>query len=143
MFTLEAARRSFFDREAVAKKMDAATGRVLSKFGAFVRTRSRTSVRKRRGTSEPGSPPFSHKGDLRRGILFGYDAGRQSVVVGPVLLGSQSGAPRNLERGGNAVVRGRAGARRAFVRPRPFMAPALEAERRLQMPQMLRDMLHK
>jgi hypothetical protein len=125
----KAAKEGFFDRAAVRSAVDKATRRALSKFGAFVRTRARTSIRKRRGTSPPGGPPFSHTGFLRRFIFFGYDRDRRSVVIGPVLAGSRSGAPENLEYGGRAEVRRRDGrAESAAVRPRPFMGPAFQEE---------------
>jgi len=127
VFTLEAAKRSFFDRDGIANKLDAGIKRSLSKLGAFVRQRAKTSIRKRQGISRPGSPPFSHTDVLRRGILFGFDQARQSVVIGPVLMGSRSGAPERLEHGGAGVVGGRE-RRVAVYRPRPFMVPALDAE---------------
>lgn len=40
--------RSFFDRPAVVRAMSATTRAVLSKFGAFVRTRAKSSIRKAR-----------------------------------------------------------------------------------------------
>ncbi|MEO0511798.1 MAG: hypothetical protein AAF108_02760 [Planctomycetota bacterium] len=63
----------FFDRPAVQRAIDPARRRALSKAGAFVRQRAKTSMRKRRGTSRPGQPPFAHEGSLRRMVLFGYD----------------------------------------------------------------------
>lgn len=131
------AKRSFFDRGAVDRAVDRGTKRALSKFGAFVRQRSRTSIRKRKGTSPPGQPPFSHTGVLRRGILFGYDAARASVVIGPVLLGSQSGAPERLEKGGDVI---RPGKKPAHYQRRPYMLPAFEAELPRAAP-LLKDMI--
>ena len=37
-------KRMFFDRQAVISKVDAATRRVLSKFGAFVRRSAKSSI---------------------------------------------------------------------------------------------------
>lgn len=128
--TIKQAKAGFFDRDAIIKAVDRATRKNLSKFGAFVRQRARTSIRKRKGTSPPGGPPYSHTGFLRRFIFFGYDPDRRSVVIGPTLAGSQSGAPENLEHGGRANIRQRDGeTERATIRPRPFMGPAFEAER--------------
>ncbi|HVS73135.1 MAG TPA: hypothetical protein VHQ47_17905 [Phycisphaerae bacterium] len=73
----------FFDRKAIIDKVDAGTRRVLSKFGAFVRTRARSSIRKRKKPSAPGSPPSSHNGMLKDNIFFGYDSSKRSVVTGP------------------------------------------------------------
>jgi hypothetical protein len=119
----------FFDRKAVTGKVDAAARKVLSKFGAFVRTTARHSIRKRKAISQPGSPPSSHVGTLKRLIFFGYDADRRSVVIGPAPLRGQAEAPPLLEYGGRARVKDRR--RRTVVatyRARPFMGPALAKE---------------
>lgn len=126
---LAQAKAGFFDRAGVIAATTVAQRKVLSRFGAFVRQRARTSIRTRPGTSPPGGPPFSHVGLLRRFILFAYDAERGSVVIGPVRLNAKSGeAPRLLEHGGPAL-RVRWGlARRVSYAPRPFMRPAFDRE---------------
>jgi hypothetical protein len=73
----------FFDRPGIIAKVDTATRNVFSKFGAYVRTRARSSIRKRKKPSAPGSPPSSHAGTLRGFIYFGYDPNTRSVIVGP------------------------------------------------------------
>jgi hypothetical protein len=144
-------KKLFFDRSAVRSKLDAATRRVLSKFGAYVRRTARSSIRKRKKASAPGSPPSSHTGLLKKFIFFGYEPSHRSVVIGPVRL-SQKGrgeAPSLLEYGGSTKVehRGpsatlRTGKRmkKARIRPRPFMGPAFEAEQP-KLPAMWRDSL--
>ena len=127
--TFQAAKGAFFDRAKVKNTVDAGTQRVLSRFGAFVRTRARTSIRKRKGTSPPGSPPHSHVGLLRKFILFAYDPQRKSVVIGPTLIRAESQAPRLLEHGGEVVRRTKHKARRMHYRPRPFMGPAFQKEK--------------
>jgi hypothetical protein len=120
----------FFDTKAVTGAVDRATRKVLSKFGAFVRTGARHSIRKRKAISEPGQPPSSHVGLLRRLIYFGYDAGRKSVVIGPTPLHGEAEAPPLLEYGGKARRRGRKGKLvTGTYRARPFMGPAFERER--------------
>ena len=122
-------KQMFFDGKAVAKAVDKAARRVLSRFGAFVRTGARHSIRKRKAVSAPGSPPSSHVGLLRKLILFGYDRTRRSVVIGPMPLHRGSDAPQLLEYGGRARRRDRRGRRRiARYRARPFMGPALARE---------------
>ena len=128
--SLEAAKAGFFDREKVQRAVDDATRKVLSRFGAFVRTRARTSIRWRRGTSPPGHPPYSHTGLLRRFILFAYDAESKSVVIGPTLIRGATQAPRLLEYGGTAEVFFHGQKVKARYRPRPYMRPAFEAEKR-------------
>lgn len=122
----------FFDRQVVLRAVDKARREVLSKAGAFVRTTARTSIRKRKGTSPPGSPPYSHTGLLRRWILFGYDRNSDSVVVGPTRLNKPGDAPHVLEFGGTTTVMrrqsGRIEKRRVRINRRPYIGPALEKE---------------
>ena len=120
----------FFDRQAVLGAVDSATRRVLSKFGAFVRTAARHSIRKRKAVSQPGSPPSSHVGTLRRLIFFGYDPARKSVVIGPTPFRSEVEAPPLLEYGGRALRKNRKGRNvTAIYKARPFMGPAFEQEK--------------
>lgn len=140
MLTLKAAKEGFFDREKILAAVDRARVRILSKFGAFVRTRAKTSIRKRKGSSPPAGPPYSHEGSLRRLITFGYDLSTKSAVVGPTLINRPTGAPAILEYGGATdisfqVFRRRSGknvrvtkSRKVKIAQRPFMHPALEAE---------------
>jgi hypothetical protein len=126
----------FFDRPKVRKAVDHGKRRTLSRAGAFIRQRARTSIRKRRRSSRPGEPPSSHTGLLRRFILFGYDRQRDSVVVGPVGF-RRSQAPNDLEFGGRTIVESgrarRSGRKRkkrtVRIAARPYMRPALEKER--------------
>lgn len=123
----------FFDRPKVMRSVDRAKRRSLSKAGAFIRQRARTSIRKRKRSSPPGQPPSSHTGLLRRFILFGYDRRSDSVVVGPVGF-RRSRAPNVLEFGGRTTVESRRQGRRRNKRTvriaaRPYMRPALEKER--------------
>jgi hypothetical protein len=73
----------FFDRDRVMGAVDKATRTVLSKFGAFVRTRARSLIRKRKAPAPPGSPPSSHTDVLRKFIYFAYDPEKRSVIIGP------------------------------------------------------------
>ncbi|CAN5495746.1 hypothetical protein BH11PLA2_BH11PLA2_22780 [soil metagenome] len=126
--SFEAAKRGFFDRALVQSKVDKATRKVFSKFGAYVRQRAKTSIRKRKGTSPPGGPPYSHVGLLRKFLFFAYDAERQSVVIGPTLLRAGSQAPKLLEHGGETRLATKRGTKPARYPPRPFMGPAFAAE---------------
>lgn len=153
---ISAAKNWFFDRQAVQARVDRGRLRAMSRFGAFVRTKARSSIRSRKKVSEPGSPPSSHEGLLKVFLFFAYDPAADAVVVGPARI---NGRPRGgipvpglLERGGDVPAGGRvrviahpAGrgadgrfrkahlervvARGVFhYRPRPYMAPALAAE---------------
>lgn len=125
---------NFFDREVIAKAMDAATKKALSKFGAFVRTRARTSIRKRKKASSPGSPPNSHVGLLKKFLFFSWDASTRTVVIGPARLDStvdpaslsalEYGEASSIEElQGKQLVR-----RTITIKARPFMGPAFRAE---------------
>ena len=135
------AKGMFFTSPAVLGAVDRATRRVLSKFGAYVRRSARSSIRKRKKVSEPGKPPSSHTGLLRKFIFFGYDRADQTVVIGPVPLRAKAEAPELLEHGGRA--RRKVGKRRRRVRtmtyrPRPYMGPAFEINKP-KLPAMWKD----
>lgn len=145
---LKAAKGGFFDREPVRRAVDAAALRILSRFGAYVRQRARTSVRVREGVSPPGRPPFGHRSGVRRKadrsgevrvrpasllrefILFSYDRERKSVIVGPAKLSGTVGprALEALEYGGPTVALVGGKKRSVTVRARPFMRPAFAEE---------------
>ena len=134
----------FFDRPKVFRKVDSATRRVLSRFGAFVRRTARSSIRKRKKISQLGRPPSSHTGLLKRFIFFGYEPKRRSVVIGPARLKQKIGdAPESLEYGGTSTIvegfrRRRRRKRRIRITARPFMGPAFEKEKP-QLPAMWRS----
>ena len=123
----------FFDKAKVIRAVDKARRAVLSKAGAFIRTAARSSIRRRKGPSQPGKPPSSHTGLLKKFIYFGYEPTSDSVVIGPVRLNKPGAAPSVLEHGGKTVIRkrrrGRIVRRRVSIEARPYMAPALEKER--------------
>jgi hypothetical protein len=142
-FRIPDAKALFFDRQRVISQTSKAERKVLSKFGAFVRTRSRSSIRKRKKPAEPGSPPSGHTGELKKWILFVYDPNRHSVIIGPARLNSKIGdAPHALEHGGQTTVR--KGSRRkphmrtVTIRARPVMQPAFDRERQ-GLPQLWRN----
>lgn len=103
--TIDQAKGAFFDTEAVTKQMDRQTRKGLSRFGAFVRRRARSSIRKRKRGSAPGEPPTSRTGHLRRHIYFAYDEREASVVVGAAQFAGGSDAPEVLEVGGRVPAR--------------------------------------
>lgn len=112
---------SFFDRAIVKNAISNASRKILSKAGAFVRTTARRSIRTRKKSASPGSPPSSHLGLLKRLIYFGYDAERETVVVGPNPI-RKGVAPALLEYGGTGIVKGKPAKYPAY----PYMQPALE-----------------
>lgn len=156
--TFTPSRRSrewFFDRPAVESRVDKARIRNLSRIGAFVRRRARSSLRRRKKVSAPGQPPSIHEQKSLKEIYFAYDPASDSVVIGPVgrshaggLLGPQLNeltVPEIHEFGGLVQIRERFRGDRwvsyGKVRPgqptrtrqarypqRAFMRPALDAE---------------
>lgn len=126
--SFKSAKGNFFDRDKVKRAVDRSTRKVLSRFGAFVRQRAKTSIKQRKGTSPPGRPPFSHVGLLRRFILFGFDPAKKSVVIGPTLIRDESQAPRLLEHGGDTAANVKGKVKQQHFRARPFMKPAFEQE---------------
>ena len=135
---LPQAKGLFFDRAAVTGSVDKATRKVLSKFGAFVRQSARTSIRKRKATSEPEQPPSSHTGLLKRNIFFVFSPETRSVVIGPILLNKGTDAPRILEHGETVVRRRRNRRVRIKYERRPYMGPAFEKEQS-QLPALWRN----
>ena len=118
----------FFDAPRVVRAVDAATRRALSRAGAFIRQRAKTSIRKRKGVSKPGGPPHSHAGHLRRLIFFAYEPHDRTMVIGPLPF-RKAEAPRLLEFGGAVTRKSRSGRRRRLTyEPRPFMGPAMDKE---------------
>lgn len=154
MLTVANFKGSFFDRAGVLAALDRAEKRGLSRFGAFVRRTARSSIRKRKATSKPGSPPTDRGGPLKRLLFFGYDPAARSVVIGPAIFprAKARGAPRLLEEGGQVkgggreivitrdpgrdkagkfVSKGRARIKldgSLDYKPRPYMMPAYRAE---------------
>ena len=140
---LNQAKGLFFDRAAVTNSVDRAERNVLSRFGAFVRRGARSSIRRRKTISRPGSPPSSHTDLLKRNIFFVYEPQRSSVVIGPIRLNQlNTDAPELLEHGGSATRLKKRANRpkkvRMTYRPRPFMGPAFEREQP-KLPAMWRD----
>ena len=72
-----------FDEDGLVARVAKAAVDILRRMGAYVRTVARRNVRTSERPSPAGTPPHSRTGALRRGILFGVEKRRQSVVVGP------------------------------------------------------------
>lgn len=102
----------FFDRAHVQNMVHRKNLKVLSKAGAYVRTRSRTKLRRRKGVSPAGTPPSVHSQDTfatLKNILFGLHRDYESVVIGPRFVrklkrSSRSTVPELMEHGGTSLV---------------------------------------
>jgi hypothetical protein len=130
--TVAAFKDFFFDSPKVLAAIDRANRKALSRFGAFVRRRARSSMKRRKNkVSRPGQPPFAKKGMLKNLLFFAFDPKTKSVVVGPATING-SPVPKTHEFGGFLRVRKKENGKR-ISKPvrfaeRPFMAPALKAE---------------
>lgn len=126
------AKSAFFDRAAVMSYASTATRARLSRFGSYVRTVAKRSIRKRKGSSAPGSPPHGHGQELlRRFIFFAYDKPKNSVVIGPTRINGGAGEAPALEEYGGTTIRYRHGKpTTAIYAKRPYMQPAFEAGKR-------------
>jgi hypothetical protein len=123
--------KTFFDRPAVKRAAGRFGSRWLARAGAFIMRAARSSMRKRKAVSEPGQPPSVHAGHLKKGIVFGFDSGRRTVVIGPTPAWRQASSGGELrgasllEFGGVVTRRKDRRLRRMRYRARPFMGPAL------------------
>lgn len=140
-FRLDTAKSKFFDPKKIQDPAEKAKLSMLAKFGAYVRRRAKSSIRKRKRASLPGFPPSSHLGLLKDFIFFFVEREKGNVVIGPILLGRGDGtAPRVLEHGGDALRRrGRLRKEKAcHYRERPYMQPAFDKEIE-KAPELLKD----
>ena len=72
-----------FDADGLVARAAKASVDVLRRTGAYIRRAAQSKVRQSRNPSQPGEPPHTRRGALKRGILFGVDRRTNSVVVGP------------------------------------------------------------
>jgi len=108
----------FFNRQEVMAKLDKSTLVALRGAGALIRKTARRSLRPRKDpdkSSQPGTPPYSHTGKLRRSILFGLDPNRESVVIGPSATFGNTGIPGLHEFGGTHTIKARIDSRAIVV----------------------------
>jgi hypothetical protein len=146
------AKANFFDSARIEKQLDAKERKSLSKFGAFVQRRARSSLRRRDKSAPPGSPPSVHSTDsfnTLKNILFAYDGQSKTVVIGPV--GRGGSAPNLQEFGGSTTINRQHPDKNGHVRganiqtitiqirPHPFMNPAGDYEREHSLPAMFKD----
>ena len=101
----------------------------------------RTNFKRR--VSQPGQPPFSRSGLLKRNIFYGIETGgRGNVVIGPVPIRPKTAppteVPRVLEEGGIVSRRKRGKTYKAQIAARPYMKPAFEKGKR-ELPRLWAD----
>lgn len=103
----------WLNSKAILDKIDEDHRRAFLRFGAFIRTVARRSMRRTKNPqlkSDPGGPPYARRGQVRDLLLFAYDANRKELVVGPKLfqppkplMKASTTVPNALEQGGTAV----------------------------------------
>jgi len=104
--------------QRVKDAADQASFRNLGHAAASIRKTAIAEIVTAEGPSEPGTPPHSRRGQLRRAIKFDLDKSSEMAVIGP-----------------EASIVGEAGAAHEFggefrgedYPERPFMEPALDA----------------
>lgn len=129
MLTIKGFKANFFNRH-LSGAVSKGAMKALSKLGAFVQRRTKSSIRYAANVSKPGRPPrairhtnFTREktnkktgtttrqstSPLRELIFFAYDQSTKSVVIGPaIFMSSRSGpgrVPRVLGEGGTVTVR--------------------------------------
>jgi hypothetical protein len=129
--SIKSIKSAFFDTKEVTEALDPIVKKAMSKAGAFVRTRARSSLKYGTKSAAAGQVPIVHRSvgftrkkkvkgqtvnvgasPLRELLFFSFDKESRSVVVGPAIGGPRTGAPGELESGDH-----------------PFMVPAMMAER--------------
>jgi len=107
----------FFRPRAIRDPAERAHLRTLSRIGAYVQRRMRSSIKRRKTVSPIGGPPHAHSTDnvaSLKAIWFHEDKREMSVVIGPIKLNAkqflngimQSGTvPNVLENGGVVGIR--------------------------------------
>lgn len=144
----------FFDRAKVLDSMHKKNNKRLSRIGAFVRTRSKSSLRRRQSVSMPGQTPSVRSRDsfaTFKNILFAASRDFESVIIGPrgiprlrLKRSTRQTSPELAELGGTSRItmteidgkwlpglRSESAPTKevtANYEPRPFMGPALAAE---------------
>lgn len=101
----------------LAQRMQRTNLDKLKHAAAGVRKDAIASIDRSQTASEPGSPPHSRKGQLRRAIIFSVDPSKLSALVGPraSVVGTSASAH---EFGGQY--------KGEEYPKRPFMRPALD-----------------
>jgi phage gpG-like protein len=118
MIDVKVTTRKSFDK--VKAKSQQGNFKSLGHAAASIRLIARRSIRRRKSTAMPGSPPNTRRGQLKRSIMYSLDKQRGVAIIGPDfdVVGA---AGKAHEFGGRF--------RRERYPKRPFMGPALEKVR--------------
>ena len=72
-----------FDADGLTARVAKASVEILKRMGAYVRRVAQSKVRTSPKASQPGTPPHSRRGLLKRAILFGLERDKKRVLIGP------------------------------------------------------------
>ncbi len=110
--TVSHAKAFFFRHDAILKPIERDRRNWLSRCGAYLRTTARGLIRSAKKSSQPGDPPKSHTGFLKRFLYFVYDPSLDATIVGPAItnqytfnqnLFTRASVPEALEHGGQKI----------------------------------------
>jgi len=73
-----------FDKQKLKKKAETATFTSLRHAGGAIGKTARFSIRRRKKSSKPGSPPHTQTGMLKRVIRYEVTNNKTNVIIGPV-----------------------------------------------------------
>jgi len=76
--------RTQFDKRKLKKKVETATFTSLRHAGGAIGKTARFSIRRRKTSSKPGSPPHTQTGMLKRVIRYEVTNNKTEVIIGPV-----------------------------------------------------------
>lgn len=76
--------RTRFDKTKLKKKAETATFTSLRHAGGAIRKTASFSIRRRKTSSKPGSPPNTQTGMLKRVIRYDVTNNKTEVAIGPV-----------------------------------------------------------
>ncbi len=138
------------NHQVVIKAGQDAAEAIGKKFGSYVYTTAKQSIRKGSQPAAPGTPPKDKSGTLKKNIVFAYENETRKVVIGPRLLPGRTDAPEALEVGKRTIRRVFVGRgkdtkrvrKQVNIEARPFMRPALE-KRLPELPKLWQNAIRK
>ena len=150
MFTIKMAKANFFDPKAFADPIRRAKARILSRFGATVRSIAKKMIKPASDWDDhapPGAPPKSHTGKRKYKdfIFFFHDKANDTVIIGGALLPRKDRTivPGVLEYGGETeqtyFEHGVKKTRVVMQEPRPHMRKAYDIAVKKLLPDLIKN----
>lgn len=154
MITLDMAKMAF-NPKVFDAPVDKAKRKILSEFGAYVRTIAKNSIKTmpKEVHAKPGQAPYGHDGSTRYKdwIFFFVDHAASEVVIGAVALPrkDQTLIPNVLENGGQTQIPKRSsggkviGYTTVMQQSRPHMSQAFEKAKKEKLPKLIEGSIVK